>query len=239
MTSFTFVDLPSVGRVTRDGEPNICPHCSHRIVPDELAWNLSGAYNAAAPGLECVYRCSNKECKHIFIACYELSEWSAETDTERLVRQFGGRKFFFKLSSTWPRLLAKTIIADEVGALSPQFIDIFGQAEEAEAHGLIEICGLGYRKSLEFLIKDFCMAENPSEIEEIKSLPLAQCITRFIKDERIDSCARRAAWLGNDEAHYVRKWAGKDVGDLKLLIRLTCNWIESSVLTTRYRDEMK
>lgn len=239
MTPFTFVDLPTVGRVSRDREPNICPHCAHKIVPEELVWSISGAYNAVAPTLDCTYRCSNDECKHAFIACYELSEWQADTDAERVVQAFGGRKCFFKLSSTWPRLLTKTTIASEVSALSHQFIEIFGQAEEAEAYGLIEICGLGYRKSLEFLIKDFCISEHPSETEQIKSLPLAQCITKFIKDERIDSCARRAAWLGNDEAHYVRKWADKDISDLKLLIRLTCNWIESSVLTTRYRDEMK
>lgn len=30
----------------------------------------------------------------------------------------------------------------------------------------------------------------------------------------------RAAWLGNDETHYVRKWPEKDVKDLKSLNRI-------------------
>lgn len=239
MTSFTFVDLPSKGRVSRDREPNICPHCSHKIVPEELTWNISGSYHEATPRLECIYVCSSNECKHAFIACYELAEWQADTDTERLLQGLGGRKHIYKLSSTWPRLLTKTAIASEISSLSHSFLEIFGQAEEAEAYGLIEICGLGYRKSLEFLIKDFCISEYPSEVENIKKMALAQCITKYIKDERIESCAKRAVWLGNDEAHYVRKWMNKDITDLKLLIRLTCNWIESSVLTGLYRNEMK
>ncbi len=43
--------------------------------------------------------------------------------------------------------------------------------------------------------------------------------------------AKRAAWLGNDETHYVRKWEGKDLEDLKRLISLTIHWIEMEKLT--------
>jgi len=65
-----------------------------------------------------------------------------------------------------------------------------------------------------------------------------QCISRFIDDNRVKTVATRAAWLGNDEAHYVRKWVGRDVSDLRMLIRLLCNWFESTLLTSRYEDEM-
>ncbi len=41
------------------------------------------------------------------------------------------------------------------------------------------------------------------------------------------------------ETHYIRKWEDKDVDDLKLLIRLTVNWIESHILTAQYTKEMK
>jgi hypothetical protein len=43
--------------------------------------------------------------------------------------------------------------------------------------------------------------------------------------------AARAAWLGNDETHYGRKWEGKDLTDLKKLISLTLNWIQAEELT--------
>lgn len=48
----------------------------------------------------------------------------------------------------------------------------------------------------------------------------------------------RAVWLGNDETHYVRKWEEKDVNDLKLLVRLTVNWIDNVLLTKKYIADM-
>jgi hypothetical protein len=54
----------------------------------------------------------------------------------------------------------------------------------------------------------------------------------------VKECAKRAAWLGNDETHYTRKWETKDVSDLKLLVKLTVNWIDNVLLTEKYIAEM-
>jgi hypothetical protein len=50
--------------------------------------------------------------------------------------------------------------------------------------------------------------------------------------------AKRAAWLGNDEIHYVRKWEDRDINDLKILIELTCGWVRNNLLTEKYMAEM-
>jgi hypothetical protein len=67
---------------------------------------------------------------------------------------------------------------------------------------------------------------------------LGKCIDTYINDLNLKECARRAAWLGNDETHYIRKWEDKDVNDLKTLIRLTVNWIENVLLTEEYISSM-
>ena len=103
---------------------------------------------------------------------------------------------------------------------------------------LHQLTGIGLRKALEFLVKDFSISLNPSQKEAIERTALARCIEDFIVDDRIKTCAKLAAWLGNDETHYVRKWQDKDISDLKLLIRLTLNWIENHLLTEQYRKEM-
>jgi len=41
-----------------------------------------------------------------------------------------------------------------------------------------------------------------------------------------------------DGTHYVRKWEGKDIEDLKRLIQLTMNWIQSDFLTRDYEEKM-
>lgn len=100
------------------------------------------------------------------------------------------------------------------------------------------ICGPGYRKSLEFLVKDYVIKSHQDKVEEIKRLPLGRCISDYVADEKVKQVAARAVWLGNDETHYLRKWEGKDLTDLKILINLTVHWIEMDELTQQALKDM-
>jgi hypothetical protein len=103
---------------------------------------------------------------------------------------------------------------------------------------LLEICGVGYRKSLEFLIKDYLIKLDSTKEAEIKIKFLGKCIEEDIKNENIKNVAKRATWLGNDETHYLKKWEGKDLQDLKNLIDLTVHWLEMEDLTQKAIDDM-
>lgn len=188
--------------------------------------------------LESAYRCNNSDCLHIFVATYRLVKIIPASDVERLSQSIGAGKFQFELDASYPRIINKTNFSQELASLSPSFIEAYNQAEEAEALGLGQVCGLGYRRAVEFLVKDYCIRQEPTDVDAIKAMPISQCLTKYIDDARIKDVAKRAIWLGNDEAHYVRKWATKDVGDLKILIKLSCNWIESMLLTDQYRNDM-
>lgn len=107
----------------------------------------------------------------------------------------------------------------------------------AEKNGHKEICGPGYRRALEFLIKDYLISLNPAISEEIKKLWLGKAIEK-IDSPKIKICAERAAWLGNDETHYVRKWEDKDIDNLKDLIDLAVMWIDSEHKKRKYETEM-
>ena len=115
--------------------------------------------------------------------------------------------------------------------MSPMFVKIFEQAEMADQLGLDQISGVGYRKALEFLVKDYACQRNQPDCEKIKALFLGQTINDFIKDSRIREVAKRAVWLGNDETHYIRKWEDRDIHDLKALIHLTVSWIDMEITT--------
>lgn len=130
------------------------------------------------------------------------------------------------------------ILPQEIKDLSPSFDKIYAQATQAEASGLDEIAGVGYRKAFEFLIKDFCISQSPEKESEIKGKFLGKVINDYIEDPNIITCSKRASWLGNDETHYIRKWSDKDINDLKILIKLTCGWIENNILTQKYLEEM-
>jgi hypothetical protein len=121
---------------------------------------------------------------------------------------------------------------------SPSFVGIYNQAAAAEATKLDQVAGMGYRKSLEFLIKDFLIKQRPDDAENIKKTMLGPCINNYVEDPRIKSVASRATWLGNDETHYVRKFVDRDVEDMKRLVKLTVNWIENVLLTEEYEAGM-
>lgn len=142
-----------------------------------------------------------------------------------------------QLYSLFPRLFVPTVFPDAITGLSSSFVEIFNQASEAESLKLFEVAGPGYRKALEFLVKDFAISANPAHTETIKGKRLQKVINDYIDDANIKDCAERAWWLGNDESHYINKWE-KDIAILKDVITLVVNWIDSHERTKKLREEM-
>jgi len=97
---------------------------------------------------------------------------------------------------------------------------IYNQSNTAESYSLNEIAGMGYRKAIEFLVKDFCIYLNPDKKVEIENLLLGKCISTYITDTEIKNLATASTWLGNDETHY------KDIQDMKLFIHALLYFIE-------------
>jgi len=144
----------------------------------------------------------------------------------------------FKFQKSVQLTFQPSEIQPKVREISPSFESTLSQSNSAESMGLDEIADVGYKKALEFLIKDYCVHRTPAETENIRSSSLGVVIDRYVDDQNLKACAKRAAWLGNEETHYVRKWEDKDITDLKVLIRLSCGWVSNNILTERYMAEM-
>ena len=84
---------------------------------------------------------------------------------------------------------------------------------------------MGYRKALEFLIKDYAISLNPNNSEEIKRKMLGQCINDYMENDKLKALARASSWLGNDETHYVRQNIDYSLKDLKNFISATVDFI--------------
>jgi len=63
----------------------------------------------------------------------------------------------------------------------------------AEANGWTLIAGPGYRKALEFLVKDYLCSLLPKEEDKVKVMPLANCIATYVDHEKLNQMATRAA----------------------------------------------
>lgn len=195
--------------------PDTCPICSVAISPEFiLVYEKDRWYSHLLCG------CPRNECGSLFFA-----EYYKNVSESVYIRSFPSSKN----TKEFP---------EEIAELSPNFVDIYNQAYLAEQEKLDLICGVGYRKSLEYLIKDFVLSLYPEKESKIKALLLQQCIQQFISEPTIKQMAERAAWLGNDETHYVRKWEDKDLNDLKNLIDLTAHFISMSIKASKYMEEM-
>ena len=212
-------------QVDYSGEPDTCPLCHRGIAPRRVTAALTEEYLRNI--LQVVFRCPRQECDGLFIAYYRppISEGPPRSSTYML----------FDLAPINP---LEESFGESVATTSPSFVEIYNQAVAAEATKLGQVAGMGYRKALEFLVKDFLIKQKPADAENIKKTMLGSCINNYVDDPRIKSVAARATWLGNDETHYVRKWIDKDIEDLKILIKLSVNWIENVLLTEKYVADM-
>jgi hypothetical protein len=106
--------------------------------------------------IELVFQCPRQACLHAFIGRYE-GRYDRSINDSRLY-----------LRATTPYTVPLPDHPPEVAAISPQFVEIHGEAAVAEERGLKQVAGCGYRKALDFLVKDFCISESPDDAEAIK-----------------------------------------------------------------------
>lgn len=203
--------------------PMECPVCGVQVVPTFLYMSYS-----SKRGYTMFCRCTNTECESTFVCKYTSSS---------LV---GGNTKYNLLGIQHDMVLKKEDFSEDIVTISPAFVEIFNQAYAAQQLELRDICGVGYRKALEFLIKDYIISgkSDETEIDAVKKKQLGKCISEDVLDANVKEVAKRATWLGNDETHYVRKWGDKDIHSLVSLIRLVIHWIEASETTKRILDEM-
>jgi len=211
--------------------PDKCPLCHVAVTPVDLGIAVLIRTGSQWPCLERLLRCPNGRCTRLFIARYFQS-------------QPNNVKYY--LQTCVPVELTSVGQSATISKVSPDFSSIYEEAYKAEQYGLLLVAGPGYRKALEFLIKDYIIgqltetdaAKLAVEKAKVEKTLLGICIKDYVKSEQIKEIARRAAWLGNDETHYVRKWEDKDLKDLKKLISLTLHWIEVETLTLEVIADM-
>lgn len=203
--------------------PDQCPVCHHAMSPNNITAYCDPNKGVAPETLQIVYECPRSACKNLFIAYFKPRNNNFEQ---------------FDFQRAKPQTHKTREFSETIQGISPMFCTIYNQALLAEQEDLVEICGVGYRKALEFLIKDYLCRSHPDKEEEIKKKKLGKCIKDDLQSPNVVAAAKRAVWLGNDETHYLRKWEGKDLQDLKKLVDLVVHWMEMEKLTEEITTDM-
>jgi len=195
--------------------PDECPYCFSKIFPKALyAYIIEHSVTV-------FFACTNTSCQQCFVGKYMDAGSNQYNYICLLKANLKTREF------------------DEIiNERFKNFVSIYKESYSAEQQGLLQICGVGYRKALEFLIKDYLIELKPNDKGKILKKGLGNCINEDIEDSNIKEVAKRATWLGNDETHYVREWGDKDLQDLKKVIDLVVYWIEYMVRTKQLVEDM-
>ncbi len=206
-----FKEYPHVKIIYESVE--ICPVCKSVLDPK----HLSAAIHTVG---KCSVYSYCRQCTSTFIATFECSQSSGSPITFT-----AGRRI-----SVEPNRFKSVQFDENIKGLSTNFCEIYNQALSAETSNLDQIAGIGYRKALEFLVKDFAIHLFPDHADLIKKETLSQCITNRIDSPQVKSLAKLATWIGNDEAHYTRKLKHHDIESLKNLIKGTQYFISMEML---------
>lgn len=199
--------------------PDQCPVCHKSI-----SINSEILYDNDKQNLNCqlIFQCPNKNCNSYFIGYYNI------------------RENYLRNYRYSPQKFCPIEYSDNIQKISKDFCNIYNEAENAYALNLTEICGPGYRKAFEFLIKDYAKSiSDEAEATKIEQTPLARVIKDFINHQKIKSIAEITVWIGNDETHYIRKWENQDIEDLKNLINISLHFIEMEIVAENYKSQIK
>ena len=209
ITSSSILDANDEGDIDVRYDPvDICPLCHKGISHAPLNSYFSSKNLDAGVEYVVYIDCVCPTCHRLFVCEYHYIDESYDSPTYFFVNQ---------PYAIYPKAFDTLLISPFIRNLSPNFAETYAQSVSAELHDLTQIVGGGYRKALEFLVKDYLCQKSPEKSDEIKHEFLAQSIKR-IEDERIRTFAERATWIGNDELHYIRKYENLDIEQMKVFI---------------------
>ncbi|EGO8762806.1 TPA: DUF4145 domain-containing protein [Enterococcus faecalis] len=166
-------------------------------------------------------KCSISECNKFHIQEFPFKKLEAGTSTITEVGSKIPYTYRVKLENTLPAVVNNTF---------PEFKDIYEQSLEAESQGLNKIAGVGFRKSIEFLIKEYVIHKDPDSSEQVKSKFLGKVINENLSEfPKIQTLAKAAVWIGNDETHFVRVHDDKDIQDMKEFLTAAALFISAEL----------
>lgn len=178
---------------------DVCPMCHKAGKPEYANGCLIRSFNnGEKPLIFVVWYCTH--CKRYYVSLYHMKSSLQNTELDTLY--------------PYPKEFDEQTVPQKVKETYPNFYKIYAEACECERQGLLSISGTGYRKALEFLVKDYLQKEQHLSETEVGDCRLEKCCKK-IEFEDIRILANAATWLGNDETHYIVKHPEQDLKQMK------------------------
>lgn len=199
--------------------PKSCPYC-------DVAWQpefIDSVYTMSDPALRrsediINYYLDGLYSVDVFWFCFNCQNTS-------ISRYSGDFEDEIRLCYSFPKKAHRENFYSGIVEISPDFIKIYNEAADAECNSLLEVAGMGYRKALEFLVKDYAIKFNQSDKDAIEKMNISDCVNTYITHPDTAEIVKRTFWIANDQTHYVKLHTDMGLEDLKNLLELSINFI--------------
>lgn len=188
-------------------KPATCPHCGVSVdapLVERASINLDNAFVLTSS-------CKCTACGKLFI--FSCRKNASSNETAQLI-------------SIWPNS-ESPYTSDYLSIISPRFMDFYNQALRAEMRGDIELAAIGFRSSLEILVKDYAINELSKDVEDVSGKSLCNAIGEYLQQEDLVNTADVVRIFGNDYTHYQEKYPDKDFNILKSYMQIFMHLIET------------
>lgn len=219
-----FKDVHRSSGIERDVEfPNVCPICNKGIQAISISsWCIKNKFTN--PNCFILFLCPC--CENLFLGQY----FAPENTFVNICKNTGYLP---------NKECEKKVFSKNIHNVSEKFCEIYNQSYFAQQKNLYEICGMGYRKALEFLIKDYSAHIHPDKRDKIFAMNLSQCINDYIDNPKIKNLAKFSTWLGNDETHCIKKLEVYDIDDMINFIDATVAFIDFDLQSIEAEKKVK
>jgi hypothetical protein len=198
-----------------------CPHCSIKVKP-EILFSCAEFYSECDAGQAYVLAYC-PDCGERFFILYDLALDYADSYQDNIDPE---QKLFIGRHSTFP--ISEQYAPAYIDRISKDFIRIYGEALHAEKAGLKDVCGAGYRRAVEFLIRDYLIGKEPDQAAVIKKLTFADCAKKF--EDHIKNVVEGISRLAADFVHYTRRYEDYSLEDLKEFISILVLMIQNEIV---------
>lgn len=148
-----------------------------------------------------------------------------------------GSNFKEKSQKSYPYSISEIRKEKEICDISSDFYDIYGQCLTAKKAGLFHLYGLGLRKALEFLVKDYALNLKKIPKDKLIKKNLHNCITEYFNSSpEIQDIAIACKMIGNNETHWNNQNTSEDIILMEKLIRILTQEIIKEVNVKQARN---
>ena len=189
-------------------KPGICPHCGFSCDAkhvDSHKYMVSGYHYIIFMVLQCT------ACQKFFTATYDVDKQKAE------------------LLGITPKTISS--FHDElIDPMSPRFVETYNQALRAKDNGDFSLAAIGFRASLEILVKDYAIVELRKDVKNVSGKTLYDAISEYLPAKDLTKVSDVVRILGNDYAHYSRKYPEYDFALLDEYMKLFISLVRAQLL---------